>query len=193
MPINAFLFRYQWRAVLSQKDVGYAFPSSISRFLKENYTVPSVYRWRIHGPQLAGSEPIYVGETENVAQRLQRVLTPASKGGETNRRLRAIFQKAVDEGSRVFLDVIDFDPFELNGLIIQQADLGDGFIRRAIENLVLCIERNEKHPILNKFVDPVEKVAGQLARLGLTPRQVSDILQAVKQGKLESLTKASGV
>src|SRR5258708_7300999 len=98
MNIPSVMTYVSWRSpVLSENGRGYEFPDRFTSYFRQKYSVPSVYRWRIHPAAEVGKrEDVYIGEAEDLVSRIQRVLTPSqsAKGGETNRRLNKIFSEA---------------------------------------------------------------------------------------------------
>jgi len=167
--------------MVEEDGTAYRYPAMFSRYLREHYSVPAVYRWRVLQVQPGERETVYIGEAEDLIRRIQRVRTPArgSKGGETNRRLKQIFDEKISSGRTVVLDVADFEPFEINGVSFSSNELEDRFKRRALENLVLCFAQAEKQEILNKVVDPVRKAVKALQRL---PRsQLREVVAALQQ------------
>lgn len=106
------------------------------------------------------TEPVYIGQAEDLVRRIQRVLTPprATKNGNTNQRLNKIFSDFVRNGRRVVLDYADIDPFEVNGVRFGRDTLSDSFKRCALENVILALEApNPHYELLNAVLEPVEK------------------------------------
>ncbi len=89
------------------------------------------------------------------------MLTPSrsSKGGETNRRLNKIFLDAIASERKVFLDIADFQPFEIDGVVFSPEKLSDPFRRAVLENIFLLHAQQEGWGVLNKTVNLAEKQA----------------------------------
>ncbi len=92
--MESFKTCYQWRTVLSE------FPRGMTSTFREHYCGPAIYRWRVMRDPGEQTERIYIGQAENLARRVQRVLTPSSRArnGDTNCRLNKIFSDAVRNG-----------------------------------------------------------------------------------------------
>lgn len=167
MTVESFQIHFQWRAVLAADSQSYTFPARLTLSLRDKYSVPAVYRWRIHPGDQGKPEELYIGEAENLSRRIRHVLTPGAKTKKknTNARLREQLDVRCRAGKRVFLDYLDFPPFQLNGALITADLLREGFLRKAIENLCLYLAQIQGHPLLNYRVDPVEKVARNLLKL----------------------------
>ena len=175
----------QWRGALASErpQRGYEYPEKFSDFFRSHYSGAAVYRWRIHPGQEGRREAVYVGEADNLAQRVQRVRTPAKtrKGGQTNLRLKEKFDEARKGGKRVFLDLADFEPFELNGALITPDSLDNKFKRCLMENLCICTLEKEGYGLLNKRLEPAS-TAERWFR-GLSPREKRKVLKAFGNGK----------
>ena len=175
----------QWRAALANErpQRGYEYPEKLSDFFRSHYSGAAVYRWRIHPGQEGQREAVYVGEADNLAQRVQRVRTPAKtrKGGQTNLRLKKKFDEARRRGKHVFLDVADFEPFELNGALITRDYLDNKFKRCLMENLCICTLEKEGYELLNKRLEPTSTVERRFR--ALSPSKKRTALKAVENGK----------
>ncbi len=169
----------QWRSALVRENgEAYNFPGKFTRFMKDKYSMSAVYRWRVL--RLAGDakEPIYIGEAEDLIQRIQRVRTPSKKAkeGDTNRRLHDIFTKYLQAGRTIVLDIADIEPLEINGVRFGQETTGDRFKRRALENILLALaQKSEEFELLNVVVDPLDKATEKL--LKLKPHQLREVLR----------------
>lgn len=170
---------FQWRtAVVLENGAAYNFPAKFTRYFRDAYAISAVYQWRVMRVGGEAKEPVYIGEAENVAYRIQRVLTPPreAKKGNTNRRLNEIFHKFVAAGRTVVLDIADVEPFEINGVRFGRDTMGDRFKRRMIENLILVIaQESKKVELLNVVVDPIEKTKEKL--LKLPPHKLRELMK----------------
>lgn len=174
-----------WRAALKNQSPqqGYEYPEKTTNFFRSCYTGPAVYRWRIHPGQDGGRQAVYVGETENLAQRVQGYRTPTKNPKYTDRRLKVIFDEATKIGKHVFLDIADFEPFELNGVLITRGFLDDKFKRCLIENLCICTLENQGCQSLNRRLEPAS--AAEKRFRSLSPGQKRKALGAVASQKKE--------
>ena len=167
MDQNPLKIYVQWRSMMEQNETPYNYPAKFSRYLRERYSVPAVYRWRVLELQPGERKTVYIGEAEDLIRRIQRVRTPSkkSKRGETNKRLKQIFDEKISSGRTIVLDIADFDSFEMNGVSFSPEELEDQFKRKALENLILCFAQAEGQEILNKVVDPVRKLLKTVEKL----------------------------
>ncbi len=188
---SSFTLYVQWRAVMAREGKAYCFPEKFTPFMKDAYRVSAVYRWRVMQKEAGEKELIYIGEGEDLLQRIQRVLTPPRdpKKGNTNWRLHDLFSKHVASGRTITLELADVEPFEIAApdpgrtyeVRLGRDTMGDRFKRRAVENLLLAIAQKAEHvELLNIFIDPVEKAREALAKL--PPRVVREL--AKKHGLL---------
>jgi len=157
--LNVFV---QWRtAVVVEAGPDKCFPRKFTHDFNQKYALPGVYRWRVLRIPGEAKEPVYIGEAEDIANRIQRVLTPPRKTlkPNTNARLNTILSKRVAAGRTVALDIADVDPFEINDIRFGREAMGDRFKRRMIENLMLVIaQKSEQFELLNIVVEPLDSV-----------------------------------
>jgi hypothetical protein len=91
---------------------------------------------------------LYVGEADLLWRRIYGYLRPGSTQ-QTNRRIRPVFEQELRNGNRVALDVLAFEPFELNGTPISMADLSSKFVRRLLENWFAIMYSKAGYTLLN--------------------------------------------
>jgi len=143
--------------------------------MKKEYCRPAVYRWMVWTP---GSRihAYYVGETENLARRIQHCLRPGNSQA-TNIRLKAYFEKAVNQKQRVELQTLVFEPFQVNKVNFSMELLGHTHIRRILENLVLVwldAEKLSGSPlILNRVLEQEQRAKQQTHRHSSRPSQAA--------------------
>jgi hypothetical protein len=158
--------------------------------MKEQYCRPAVYRWRVWTPGY-GIHAFYVGETDNLANRIQHCLRPGHTQA-TNLRLKAYFDEAVNQKQQVELETLAFDPFQVNKVNFSVELLGHTHIRRMLENLVLVL-LDAQYPsgppvILNRILEQdkkrsnkrIDSALGHLKQLGLTDEQTVRLLDTLK-------------
>lgn len=158
--------------------------------MKKQYCRPAVYRWMVWTPGF-GIHAYYVGETDNLARRIQQCVRPG-KQQPTNLRLKAYFDEAVKQKQRVELQTLVFEPFQVNKVNFSMELLGHTHIRRILENLVLVwldAETSSGSPLIfnrvlaqdkeraNKHID---LALSHLKPLGLTDEQTSRLLHTLK-------------
>jgi hypothetical protein len=175
---NSIEVNVHWEPVLNKDGTPYMFPKGSSEFSCEKYTKPVVYRWRIGAAGGTGKDAVYIGEAEDLPRRVQRVLTPAKnkREGDTNRRLHELFEAALTSGTKVHLEVAQFEPFLFNGVRFSVEDLRNSFKRIAVENLFLAVAQTPDLDLLNKYVDSTEKEFTK-AFMKLSPAERKRILE----------------
>lgn len=178
----------QWRTALVQENgQAYYFPERVPLYFRDKYAVSAVYRWRVMRLPGEPKEPIYIGEAEDLVQRIQRVRTPAKNGksDNTNQRLNRIFHQHMLAGRKIVLDVADIQEFTLNGIRFDSSSISDRFKRRALENLLLVLAQHAgQFELLNMVVEPTSKAERLLKRL--KPHQLREILRKYATGKSET-------
>jgi hypothetical protein len=181
--VKAFFIEVRWSVVTEEDGSPYSFPKPFSPFIRKNYCSPVIYRWRVLSADSEGPEAVYIGEAENLSQRVQRVLTPSkseSKGGQTNRRLRKEFDERLTKGRVILLETADFEDFEFNSVRFSKQQLYNRFHRCALENLLLAIELTTGREVLNHYVTPEQKATHGLRKL-FPHASDEKIMQAVRQ------------
>lgn len=188
--MNSLEIKYGWIDVQSAVGYNYRYPDTLSAHMKQNYRRPSVYRWYAWLPT-RGFSAIYVGETDNLARRIQQCLAPG-KSQATNLRLKAYFDESLKNGERVELQILDFEPFQINNLKFSMDLLGHTHVRQLLENFIvgtLHSDREGELPIiLNRMLTndrerrkkQIDLAMSALSRLGLTPAQTLQFVEAVK-------------
>jgi len=157
--------------------------------MKEQYCRPAVYRWMVWTPGY-GMHAYYVGETDNLARRIQHCVRPG-KTQATNLRLKAYFDEAGNQKQRVEVQTLVFEPFQVNKVRFSADLLGHTHIRRILENLVLVwLGAGQSGPplILNRVLERdkqrtnkhIDLALGHLKHLGLTDENTSRLLKALK-------------
>ena len=170
----------RWVPVLNAANTPYRYPAPHSRsFLKQNYPQPVVYRWRIL-PVENDKERVYIGEAEDLCNRIQGVRTPG-KSQSTNQQLSKYFAEQLSLNKEVALEIADFEPFSINGVRFSTDDLYSEAKRCFIENLLICLEEAAGHELLNKH----ERAA--FVRIKKLPRSKQiEILEQVLESRKAS-------
>ncbi len=189
--LNVFEITHRWANVQSSsQSYNYLYPTVVSPYMKEQYCRPTVYRWRVWTPGY-GIYAFYVGETDNLAIRIQHCLRPGNTQA-TNLRLKAYFDEAVNQKQQVELETLAFDPFQINKVNFSVELLGHTHIRRMLENLVLVL-LDAQYPsgppvILNRILEQdkkrsnkrIDSALSHLKQLGLTNEQTVRLLETLK-------------
>ena len=181
---------HRWANIQTSQGYNYLYPTEVSPYAKDKYCGPAVYRWMVWTPGY-GIHAYYVGETENLARRIQHCIRPGSSQ-KTNLRLKAYFDEAVNQKQQVELETLVFEPFQINKVQFSMELLGHTHIRRTLENLVL-VWMNAATPsgvpvILNRVLAQdkertnkrIDSAFGHLKQLGLTDEQTSRLLETLK-------------
>lgn len=189
--MNVLEINHHWAEVQSSsQSYNYLYPTVVSPYVKEQYCRPAVYRWRVWTPGY-GMHAFYVGETDNLANRIQHCLRPGNTQA-TNLRLKAYFDEAVNQKQQVELETLTFDPFQINKVNFSVELLGHTHIRRMLENLVLVL-LDAQYPsgppvILNRILEQdkkrsnkrIDSALSNLKQLGLTKEQTVRLLETLK-------------
>lgn len=187
--MNFLEINYRWADVQSSAGYNYRYPSVLSPNMKEHYCRPRVYRWMVWTPMLA-LNALYVGETDNLARRIQHCLSPGNRQA-TNLRLKAYFDEALKREERVELQTLEFEPFQINKVNFSMDLLGHTHVRRTLENLVLVwlhTDASSGSPlILNRVLTQdmersqkrVASALVHLKRLGLTDEQTKRAVETL--------------
>jgi hypothetical protein len=191
--MNFLDIKYRWTNVQSSLGYNYLYPGALSAYMKEQYCRPSVYRWFVWTPT-TGVSALYVGETDNLARRIQHYLKPGPRQA-TNLRLKRYFDEAAQKAERVEMEVLEFEPFQINQVSFSMDLLGRTHIRRMLENLILVLLQpnasSDRPVILNRvFTQDMERSKRRvddavvaLKELGLTDEQIKRVVQDVQVRK----------
>jgi hypothetical protein len=173
---------FRWLAVQGLIDVPYSFPQEISRYLRQHFQGPAIYRWHV---QREGKPAVYIGETENLARRLSHYLKPGPSQ-PTNRRIRDLLDQEHSLGSVISFNTLAFDPFSINGYQYSIGDLGSKEVRCCIENLLLSqippeVERlNRLDSLPQKLIARAALTLNPSLRTEDAKALASDILQRIE-------------
>jgi len=181
--------KHRWADVQIAQGYNYQYPKAVSPYMKEQYCRPSVYRWMIWKPTV-GLSALYIGETADLAGRIQQYLTPG-KQQATNLRLHAYFDDALTRDERVEVQTMQFEPFQVNNVNFSMDLLGHTHIRRMLENLVLVwlhVDATSGPPlVLNRVLTRdregskkrMDTVVAELKKLGLTDELTKQVIHAM--------------
>jgi hypothetical protein len=193
--MNALEIRYVWIDVQSSVGYNYQYPNTVSAYMREQYGRPSVYRWMVWTPTSLSA--LYIGETDDLARRVQHCLSPGKRQA-TNLRLKAYFGEALGRGERVELQTFTFEPFQINNVNFSMDLLGHTHIRRMFENLVLVWLHSDASSgpplILNRVLTRdmerskklTDAACAELRKLGLTDKQTKQVIQALQVTRTRS-------
>ena len=141
------MFAHQWSPA-KNGSTSYHYGESVSPDFKLMWAKPAVYRWNVFQSAPGDLKMAYVGEAEILTRRIYHYSHPGPSQ-QTNLRLKAYFERQISEGHRVLLEVLDFEPFTLNGLVVSPADLTDKLVRRFVESLAGLWTKQDGFTLLN--------------------------------------------
>jgi len=183
VSILSFQIFLEWSNVILKSETGqvYEYPGKFTRYMQDQYCRPAVYKWSVHPVEFGKPQPVYIGEANNLLLRIQRVLTPAraAKRGDTNARLKKVFDEHISSGRHVSLAVLNVQSFEIDGALFSADRLGHQYVRRALENICLCVAEAGGQDLLNRKIEPVDRVIKEIQKL--TPKQRTEILRVAKE------------
>jgi hypothetical protein len=159
--MNMLDIGFIWQTVRTDVSTSYEYPKQPSPFMRTEYSRPGVYRWALCLPD-GRVEPLYVGETEKLHRRLRAYLKPRSK---TEQRVKQELDKAREQGLSIRFEVLEFEPFEINGIEFQPRFLTNPFARKAIENLVVLSYAEAGFRVSNQGRDVLEKILAPLDQI----------------------------
>jgi hypothetical protein len=137
--------------ILSKDKTALVAPQGMVNSLSQ---ASAIYRWGFFkGGQLWEA---YVGETENLRQRIRGYLNPGPTQA-TNKRMNVLFCEAIDDGFEVRLEILKIEPVRINQLDVCNQNLANPFLRKMMENLVLADFDVVKHTLHNSCVNRIER------------------------------------
>ena len=139
---------YEWRPAENEPGIPYHFPEKISPHFRSNWGRPAVYRWRLLQQQSGDLGRLYIGETHRLSQRINQYVNPGPTQ-KTNQRLNALFEQELRIGHQIALEVLEFEPFNLEEITLSMLDLRDKPVRRFLENLIEIYHRKSGYEVLN--------------------------------------------
>jgi hypothetical protein len=161
LPERTVEISYGW------KRTDYRYPEAVSDEFKTSYDIAAVYRWAIWPTNAANqsSHPCahYVGETENLRERVGEYLHPRKNKPSTEQRVTERLDEELARRRRIELHTLWFEPFQLiisgaNPIICSTDELDDPFIRKMMENLAI-LARPSGCELLNLVIDPISRKA----------------------------------
>jgi hypothetical protein len=173
----AIATNFDWKPVVNRKAEPYLYPNDLSTLSRDLNSRPAIYRWSL-GPQ-DGRNEFLVGETENLYRRIGHYLKHKS-GAHVE--FRNSFDKARNSGREVSLQILKFEPFNINGIIFSLDRLHDPFVRLVLENLCCLQVLEDGSRLVNAAVKKQRK--GELNKaLREHPEEVLRIIEEIKSQK----------
>ena len=68
--------KFKWRAVESSSGINYGWPFATTKYMQTNCVGPAIYRWEVFSKIRGDLKTVYVGETEDLVQRIDDYLIP---------------------------------------------------------------------------------------------------------------------
>ncbi len=174
---------FNWRLITASDQDNWPFRVDVNTSSSSfgDYRGPRVYRFFFEPGD--GGAACYIGEAEEFHDRLgdyiqavrnarsetiesQAALNEKLKSDKEKRKKLLSTQKgeipgrilsAETGGSRVRLELLDFNDFYFNRILISAEEFGDLYMRRAIENLAILHARSPQIEILNRGTDSRSK------------------------------------
>jgi hypothetical protein len=177
--VKSFQIDLRWKDIESASGTEYCFPSLITRHLKKHYDKPRIYRWALFDDENKLKEA-YVGETESVCTRLSQYLRPGSKQ-QTNLRLRAHLDESIARGLKAKFQILQFEQFQVNGVVVNEAALGNPHVRQFLEALAIIENRCTGCKVLNAGEDWLDKqLSRTVQQLSLPPEKKTVLLEQME-------------
>lgn len=128
-------FEFRWSRLKDSSGGEFIYGNELGK-LRSHISRPAIYRWVIED----GGRKIkmYVGETEKLGRRLYQYLNPRPTQ-YTNLRLRGEFLSANEQGQKAYREILEFEPFTFNGVMISAEELSKKHVRRLLEALT-CLQ-----------------------------------------------------
>jgi hypothetical protein len=152
--ISMPMISYRWLSVELENGAPFEFSESSVKSVRQLSQKPSVYRWAVYERDLL--RKIYIGEAENLMDRVDHYFKPGMKPG-TDLQLNKIFSKDVAKGATVRLEVLHIDPTYLNNVYLCDGRLADQYIRKMMESFTLADSDVTQYQILNATLNPIER------------------------------------
>ncbi len=139
---------YEWIPVFSEPGVQYTFTTARTRYLRQNYSIPAIYRWHAFNPELNQPEQYYVGETNNLYGRINFYLR-IDATQKTNIRLRTYFQEHLQQGFQIQMELLHIDSLTIDKSPVTLDNLQYKYFRVMLENYFIYRLRCEGFTLLN--------------------------------------------
>ena len=122
-----------------------------------------------------------IGESESLLRRLNEYVKPRTpEEGRWNLK----FHNELGSGFRIECHRLEVEPFRIKGVQLDSNALGDPFVRRLLENVMLIMQPKDRCLIMNKGKKlqekNVDKWVKKLKKLGATVDQLQGALASDK-------------
>jgi len=109
----------------------------------------AIYKWSVFKSDIEDSKIVYIGETENLINRIKGYLRPGPTQ-QTNIRINKLFKEYLEKGYKISLHTLFFDKIKLGNIDIIYDEISDNDIRKALEQLFIVIYKKEEYTLLNR-------------------------------------------
>jgi hypothetical protein len=142
------LLNFNWKTVFETENIPYSFPQQVNQFMRQNYNLPSIYRWKVF--KEGGDNPkIYIGETSCLCpDRINGYLNPGPSQF-TNQRMKDLLNGYLDDGWNVHFEHLPDLALNFNDLQFNQSHLNDKYKRRLIEMFLIVYYKSKGYSLLN--------------------------------------------
>ena len=139
---------FSWEQVLSTPGQCFEFPGETTRFMRNEYQGPAIYRWVAFEREVGDRKEVYIGEAENLCRRIAGYLQPGPSQ-PTNLRLHARFQSMREEDVHVTIQRLQVQSLSLGEFSVSPADLYDKHTRVFIEHMLVTYYSKSGLTIMN--------------------------------------------
>ncbi|HLV94426.1 MAG TPA: hypothetical protein VKS44_04485 [Candidatus Acidoferrales bacterium] len=179
--------KYEWEPVESLPGTAYRFPCPVTPRMTQMYGKPAVYRWIFYSEE-GRAIRYYFGETRSLAGRIKQYLSPG-KSQQTNIRMNEHLCSHSKLGLAVGIDVLRPESIVMNDRDLSVDGLKNGFVRKAIENLLIA-EFEEDATVGIQLLNRPTAVSDEQKRESL--RKVRTYLKGLPvEERMEILRKAA--
>jgi len=155
---------YAWEPIQASPGRVYRYPTPLSSHMRKAYSRTAIYRWAVYrNPSNTHPNAVYVGETENLVQRLGGYLHPGPSQ-QTNKRVKKFLDQEVAKESTVSFELLRFEDFHIItdeqaqcGPLVSPLRLSNPFIRKMMENFAIIVHDPVHCEILNGAMNPLER------------------------------------
>ncbi len=187
-----FRISYEWQPIEIAPGQRFIYPAPLSATFIDSYSKAALYRsaFKDKNGLLTGA---YIGETENLAQRVRGYPRPGPTQ-QTNIRIKEDFLNHIKSSGIVELQILRFEPFGINNVNVHhESQLGNPYIRKMIENFLLADHDAALCKLKNCSANPIERrrresmratAAGGSSTLGDCSAAMAAAKELGKEGKL---------
>jgi hypothetical protein len=139
---------YHWIPVNVNIAEEYQFPTQVSKFMREKYSGPAIYRWLPFKSQKGDVSLVYIGEADNFVRRVNGYLNPGS-GQDTNIMMSNAFKYLQYSGHKVALEELKFTEFNLGSIKLSKEDLRSKLTRILLEHMFAVYLQKQGWVLMN--------------------------------------------